>query len=103
MHHERLDGSGYPNGVAGDYIGEYAKIISIVDIYDAMTTNRVYKNKINPFEAFQIFLETGMNMLESSKVNVFILNLSSHLLGVKLKLIDGEKFTKDLMVYMTRR
>ncbi|MVX65438.1 HD domain-containing protein [Clostridium chromiireducens] len=103
MHHERLDGSGYPNGVTGDYIGEYAKIISIADIYDAMTTNRVYKNKINPFEAFQIFLKTGMNLLELSKVNVFILNLSSHLLGVKLKLINGEKFTKDLMVYMTRR
>jgi len=49
MHHERIDGTGYPNGVTGDSIGEYERIIAIADIYDAMTTNRVYKKRVNPF------------------------------------------------------
>lgn len=41
-HHERLDGSGYPDGLKGDDIPEYAKIISVADAYDAMTSNRSY-------------------------------------------------------------
>lgn len=90
MHHERMDGLGYPKGISGDDIGEYSKIIAIADIYDAMTTDRVYKKRVSPFEAFQMFLETGMSTLEPSIVNLFILNLASHILGVKAKLDDGE-------------
>lgn len=43
QHHERMDGSGYPYGLAGDEILEEARIIAICDSYDAMTTDRVYK------------------------------------------------------------
>src|SRR5690606_12262888 len=42
-HHERLDGSGYPDGLRGDEIPLLAQIIGIVDVYDAMTTNRPYR------------------------------------------------------------
>ena len=45
-HHERLDGKGYPDGLAGDKIPEYAKIISIADAYDAMTSNRSYRSSL---------------------------------------------------------
>jgi putative two-component system response regulator len=43
-HHERLDGSGYPDGLRGDEIPLLAQIIGIVDVYDAMTTNRPYRD-----------------------------------------------------------
>ena len=42
-HHERLDGNGYPDGLDGDKIPEYARIISVADAYDAMTSNRSYR------------------------------------------------------------
>lgn len=45
-HHERLDGSGYPDGLKGDDIPEYAKIISVADAYDAMTSNRSYRDSL---------------------------------------------------------
>ena len=45
-HHERIDGSGYPDGLSGNDIPEYAKIISVADAYDAMTSNRSYRNSL---------------------------------------------------------
>lgn len=50
-HHERLDGSGYPDGLAGDKIPLLAQVISIVDIFDALTTLRPYRRRLSPDEA----------------------------------------------------
>jgi putative two-component system response regulator len=47
-HHERLDGSGYPDGLSGDQIPVLAQIIGIVDVYDAMTTTRPYRQPVSP-------------------------------------------------------
>jgi len=51
-HHERLDGSGYPDGLHGDQIPLLAQIIGIADVYDALTTDRVYRRPIAPERAF---------------------------------------------------
>lgn len=51
FHHERMDGKGYPHGLAGDDIPLIAKITCVVDSYDAMTTNRVYTPARTPEEA----------------------------------------------------
>ena len=45
-HHERIDGKGYPDGLMGDNIPEFAKIISVADAYDAMTSNRSYRESL---------------------------------------------------------
>lgn len=45
-HHERMDGKGYPDGLKGEDIPEYARIISVADAYDAMTSNRSYRNAL---------------------------------------------------------
>ena len=45
-HHERIDGNGYPDGLSGEAIPEYAKIISVADAYDAMTSNRSYRDSL---------------------------------------------------------
>jgi putative nucleotidyltransferase with HDIG domain len=47
QHHERVDGKGYPNGLQGDEISILAKIVSIADTYDAMTTDRPYRNALS--------------------------------------------------------
>lgn len=50
-HHERLDGSGYPDGLAGDAVPLAAQIVGLVDVYDAMTTTRPYKPAVSPDRA----------------------------------------------------
>jgi putative two-component system response regulator len=51
-HHERLDGSGYPDGLRGDEVPLLAQIMSVVDVYDALTTVRPYKAALSPSRAF---------------------------------------------------
>lgn len=56
-HHEKLDGSGYPDGLRGDAIPITAKILQIVDIYDALTTERPYKHAFSITDALQTMKE----------------------------------------------
>lgn len=60
MHHERCDGSGYPNGLSVSQIDKFSKIISIADVYDAMTSNRCYRKGICPFKVIQLFEQEGL-------------------------------------------
>ena len=52
-HHERLDGGGFPDGLAGDAIPQEARIVAVVDAFDAMTTNRAYRPPRTPAEAVE--------------------------------------------------
>lgn len=55
-HHERWDGSGYPDGLKGDNIPVYAQAVGVADAYDALTTDRVYKKAIAPERAITMIL-----------------------------------------------
>lgn len=59
MHHERCDGSGYPKGLLSHEIDSYAKLVSIADVYDAMTCARVYRGPLCPFEVITLFEDEG--------------------------------------------
>ena len=67
QHHERLDGSGYPRGLVDFEIHPYAKIIAVADVFDAMTSNRVYRAKMMPVQALEI-IENGKGTLYDPKV-----------------------------------
>ena len=54
QHHEREDGSGYPDGLRGEEIHIYAQICSIADIYDALTCDRPYRQRMSPFQALKL-------------------------------------------------
>ena len=57
QHHERLDGSGYPAGLKGDVVSDYSKIVSIVDVYEAMTHKRAYRQRFLSLETVQVILD----------------------------------------------
>ena len=71
-HHERLDGLGYPRGLAGDEIPEIAKIIAVVDSYDAMTARDSYADPRSSFEAIAELRRVVGTQLEGTYVEAFI-------------------------------
>ncbi len=60
-HHEKLDGSGYPDGLKGDEISTVVRIMAVVDIYDALVTDRPYRKGMAKEKAFRILREEGKN------------------------------------------
>jgi HD-GYP domain len=58
QHHERYNGTGYPRGLAGEAIHEFARITAVADVYDSMTTERLYRHAKNPTEAMD-FIRTN--------------------------------------------
>ena len=72
-HHERWDGSGYPDGLAGEEIPLLARLLQIGDIYDALTTSRPYKDAISPARALRIIKEeTKRGWRDPRIVDVFL-------------------------------
>src|SRR5262249_33359530 len=56
-HHERADGRGYPDGLAGDAIPLLARIVSVVDVFDALTTDRPYRKALPPTRGYQMLVD----------------------------------------------
>jgi HD-GYP domain-containing protein (c-di-GMP phosphodiesterase class II) len=90
MHHEREDGSGYPFGLKGDQIHDFAKIVAVADIYDAMTSNRVYKNMECPFDVLECIEKNSFGTLDHRVVSVFLKNIASYYMGDFVKLSTGD-------------
>jgi putative nucleotidyltransferase with HDIG domain len=71
-HHERVDGKGYPRGLAGDDIPELARIISVADTYDVMTARDSYRTPVSTYEAMQELRRVAGKQLDARFVEVFI-------------------------------
>lgn len=89
-HHEREDGSGYPIGLKGDQLNIYAKIIAVADIYDAMTSNRAYREKESPFNVFEMMEKSTFGILDSKIVNTFLNNIAAYYIGDMVRLSSGD-------------
>jgi len=81
MHHERIDGSGYPLGLQSDKISQFAKIISIADVFDAINSNRSYRKKKLPFEALEIIKAESFGKLDYTYCNVFLDHMFNYYIG----------------------
>jgi HD-GYP domain-containing protein (c-di-GMP phosphodiesterase class II) len=88
LHHERLNGSGYPMGLTS--ISHLARIVTIADVYDAMTSDRVYKKGVTPFKVYEYFQSESASLFDLHILNVFITNVSALLVGSSVMLTSGE-------------
>ncbi len=70
-HHEKWDGSGYPKGIAGDKISLSGRLVAIVDVYDALTTDRVYKKAYSHDKAVSIILEGKGHHFDPDLIDAF--------------------------------
>ncbi|MDP2562886.1 HD-GYP domain-containing protein [Psychrobium sp. 1_MG-2023] len=90
LHHEKVNGQGYPNGIGGDDISRYGRMISICDIYDALTANRCYKEGFSQVKAFSILRNLAEeNHLDNDLVVSFIKCMGVYPVGSIVKL-DSE-------------
>ena len=89
-HHERLDGTGYPKQLSGEDISKYGRMIAIVDSYDAMTAERVYKAGMHPIKAFKILVKEAPNGYDEELVEKFIQCLGVYPIGTLVKLNSGK-------------
>lgn len=90
-HHEREDGSGYPSGITSERINLIAKILAVADIYDAMTSERVYRKNQTPFEVFELMQNGSFGELHPVVLNTFIKNMSAYYKGTWVTLNNGEQ------------
>ncbi len=89
-HHERMDGAGYPRGIRADSLNLYTRMISIVDTYDAITTNRCYDKSRPAAEAIKILFSCRNTQFEPVLVEKFIECLGIYPTGSLVELKTGE-------------
>ncbi len=89
-HHERYDGSGYPNGLVKDTIPPFARIAAIVDTYDALTTKRHYAKAISPSDAIKLLYEARDEDFQAELVEAFIQAIGIYPAGTLVELSSGE-------------
>lgn len=88
QHHERMDGSGYPEGLKGEQISVYGRMVAIADVYDAITANRVYHRGMTPTQGLKKLLEWSGNHLDPALVKQFIRCIGLYPVG-SLVLLDS--------------
>ncbi|WP_368488642.1 HD-GYP domain-containing protein [Clostridium sp. BJN0013] len=86
MHHERINGSGYPLGIKGDKIHKFAKIIAIADLFDRVNSN-TYSKKINgPFEALKVIQEESFEKFDHAYCSMFLNHVINYFMGENVML-----------------
>ena len=101
-HHERHDGSGYPDGMSGDDIPIFARIAAIVDCYDAITSHRSYARAIPPSTAIKMLYEWKDIDFQAELVEEFIQAVGIYPAGTLVELSTGE-VAVVVAEYRTRR
>ena len=90
-HHERLNGSGYPKKNTNEEIHEFAKIVAITDVYDALTSDRIYRKRWPVHEAINYIMSNSDQKFDNYFVEKFIRNLAIYPNGTLVRLSNGKK------------
>ena len=88
-HHEKIDGSGYPNKLAGDQISLYARMGAVCDVYDAITSNRPYKKGWDPAESIQKMSQWSKGHFDENVFQAFVKSIGIYPAGSLVKLGSG--------------
>lgn len=91
QHHERMDGSGYPLQMKGRDIHRFARIIAVADIYDAMTSDRVYRRRTTPYHVVENLFEQMFAWLDPEVCSAFLQHIRDYFVGNVVMLSDGRQ------------
>lgn len=90
-HHERYDGSGYPLQLKGSNIHIFPRIVAIADVYDALTSDRVYRKKLKANEVFEYITSLGIHHFDPKVIEAFVKHVSIYPVGTGVLLNTGER------------
>ena len=88
-HHERCDGSGYPNGIDSSRIDDFTMIIAVADVYDAMTSARSYRHSLCPFKVIANFEDEGLQKYRPSVILTFLSKIANSYQNNRVRLSDN--------------
>jgi len=88
-HHEKMDGSGYPHGLRGDQISQLAKMGAVCDVYDAITSDRPYKNGWDPAESIRKMAEWRGGHFDDVVFQSFVKSLGIYPIGSLVRMQSG--------------
>ena len=89
MHHERSDGTGYPMELDAEEIDDFASIVAIADVYDAMTAARTYRQPLCPFEVISAFEKDGLQKYNPGFILTFLERIAATYQNNRIILNDG--------------
>ena len=89
FHHERSDGSGYPSGLKEEQTPYLARIVAVADVFDAITSDKIYKRRISSFKAFTIIKDESFRGLDPKISEVFLSNIAAYFVNNRVRLSDG--------------
>ena len=90
QHQEKFDGTGYPRGLKGDEIHEYARITTIADVYDALTSDRSYRAGLAPSEAYEFLLAGSGTHFDPDLLREFLRHVALYPVGSIVRLSTGD-------------
>lgn len=91
QHHERLNGSGYPRGIKSNEIHYFGKIIAVADVFDAVTSNRIYRQAMLPHEGLEILYAGSGDLYDTKIIEAFRQAVAVYPVGITVELNDGRK------------
>lgn len=91
MHHEKCDGTGYPKGLKGEQIDDFAKIVTIIDVYDAMTANRIYRKGMCPFKVVEALIDEGFEKYDPKYLLLFLERITETYINKPVRLSNGQE------------
>jgi len=89
-HHEHYDGSGYPNGLCGEKIILFGRIVCVADVYDALTSDRPYRKGYTVLEAVEFVMANSGKLFDPELVKIFTSKVYPYPVGSSVKLSNGE-------------
>lgn len=96
-HHERCDGSGYPNKLSGDSIDDFTLVIATADVYDAMTAARSYRAPLSPFAVIENFENEGLQKYRPHVIMTFLERIANTYQNNRVLLSNGTQGTIVLL------
>lgn len=90
QHHERYDGTGYPRQLADKQIHEYAQIVAIADVFDALISKRPYRDSYSPSEAIELLFAAGNSMFDLELVKLFLQHVAIYPIASTVTLNTGQ-------------
>ncbi len=90
-HHERIDSTGYPHGMEGEGIPIFPRIVAIADVFDALTSNRVYRTRWPVHRAVDYLMAKAGTKFDNELITKFLRNIAVYPNGTKILLSNGEE------------